>query len=206
MTWQEIRHQVAIAGQVSDAQTNDAIGGALVTISSGPPAFGDWLAIRANQYGDRWASLAERPDQARTAADGQFHFLDLPDGEYTVTAALPAAGSRYGTAQVQATVSRDGQGRIALAGVTIALPATALKGQITGPKKQPVAMVAVRPQGTSATTFSDANGAYLLTGLEVGSQTLQVSAAGYQGATRTVQLSSAGSVVTENVVLAAATS
>lgn len=206
MTWEEVRHQVVIAGRVSDAETENDLGGAIVAISDGPPAFTSWLAIRAVQHGSHWDTLVERPDRVRTTPDGRFCFLDLPAGKYTLTAVLPTAGSRYGTAQAQATVSRSRQGQVKLASVTIALPPTALTGQVTGPSTKPVAMAEVRLQGSSLRTFSGADGAYLLTGVEIGSQTLLVSAQGYKQAANPVQLSTAGSAVTVNVALATATS
>ncbi len=44
-----IHHQVAIAGQVTDAATAATIEGALIQISSAPAAFTDWLALRSLQ-------------------------------------------------------------------------------------------------------------------------------------------------------------
>ena len=128
------RHQVAIAGSVTDTQTGAAIGRARVEITAAPAAFTDWLAIRAKQYEEHWETMDERPDRTRTAADGHFHFLDLPDGDYTLTASLPGSGSRYGTTQGQATVSRDDpddKDKITMATVDIGLQSTTLKGQIT---------------------------------------------------------------------------
>jgi hypothetical protein len=41
-------------------------------------------------------ALAKRLDRTSTATDGYFHFLDLPDGDYTLIASLPGVGIRYG--------------------------------------------------------------------------------------------------------------
>ena len=206
MTWEEVRHQVTLSGLVTDAQTGAAVPGAIVTLSDGPAAFASWLALRAIQYGDAWAALPERPDRTRTRENGQFYFLDLPSSSYTVTAELPGGGTRYGTVQVQTRVSRSRQGAITSKSVSLALPSTALKGQVTGPTKQPIVMAEVRVQGSSESVYTDSSGAYLLVGVEVGSLTVQVSAQGFQPATASVQVGAAGSVVTTDVSLVAATS
>jgi hypothetical protein len=127
-TWEEVRHRVALAGQVTDAQTGKAVVGAQVRISAAPPAF------------------VGRPDRSDTAADGSFHFLDLPAGQYTLTVSLPGAGSRYGTAQGQVTVTDN-----ALAAASFVLPPTTVKGTINGAPQGkppvPLASASVRVQG-----------------------------------------------------------
>jgi hypothetical protein len=160
-----------------------------------------WLKIRARQYGGRWAAMVERPDRTQTAADGHFHFLDLPDGAYTLIVSLPGFGSRYGTAQAQASVARDAQGKIAMAGVEITLPPTTIAGQITGKDSAAVVMARVQVKGSGESAFSDGQGHYLLAGLEVGSRTLLVSAQGYQPVSQTVAISQAGATQTLNLAL-----
>lgn len=175
--WEIVRHQVAIAGRVTDFQTGKAIAQAQVQIVEGP-------------------------DRTRTAADGHFHFLDLPDGQYTLIASLPGSGSRYGTAQAEATVSRDAEDNITMATADIALPPTTLKGQITDQATgNPVVMVQVQVQGSGERTFSDAQGRYILTGLEAGKRTVLVSARGYQPGSKTVLLSEPGTEQTLDFVL-----
>ncbi|MCP4514516.1 MAG: carboxypeptidase regulatory-like domain-containing protein, partial [Delftia sp.] len=102
-----IRHQAAIAGRVSDAQTGAAIAGSQVVISAGPETFQKGLALKARQYGESWDSLPERPDRAYTAADGYYRFINLPPGDYALTALLPGSGTRYGQAQASVNVSCD---------------------------------------------------------------------------------------------------
>lgn len=201
MAWEEVRHQVAIVGRVTDARTARAIGGAQVRITAAPAAFTEWLATRAKQYGTQWAGMVERPDQTRTSADGHFHFLDLPDGQYTLTASLPGSGSRYGTAQAQVTVSRDPQGNITMAAADIALPPTTLKGRVSRADASPVVLAEVRVKGSGERALSDGQGQYLLTGVETGNRTVLVSAQGFQPASRTALLSDAGSVKTADVVM-----
>ena len=147
-------------------------------------------------------TLVERPDRTLTVEDGHFHFLDLPDGQYTLEASLPGSGTRFGTAQAQATVERA-QGKIAMAAADIALPPTTLKGRITSQNQnKPVFMAQVRVKGSGESAFTDSNGCYLLAGLEAGNRTLLVSATGYQPlAPQTVQLSAAGAVQTKDIIL-----
>jgi hypothetical protein len=109
--WEIVRHQVAISGRVTDAQTGRAIAGARVSLDSGPETF--------------------------TAADGHFHFLDLPPGPYTLQASVPGAGTRYGPAPMTVTVKWDDQGKITLAIADLALsPRT---GQAGGEQPPPTA-------------------------------------------------------------------
>lgn len=96
LTGEGIRHQVAIAGRVTDAETGKPIRGARV-------------------------SLGSRPETI-TAADGHFHLLDLSPGEYTLQASLPGAGTRYGPARMTITVAWDEQGNITLAPANLKLP------------------------------------------------------------------------------------
>ncbi len=54
-----IHRQVSIAGNVRAADSGQPLEGALV-------------------------KLVDRPEEARTAWDGHFHFMDLPAGQYTL--------------------------------------------------------------------------------------------------------------------------
>ena len=190
---QPIRHQVALAGQVKDAQTQRPVDRAQVAITAAPAAFTAWLALKAIQYGEGWDRLGERPDHTRTAPDGHFHFLDLPDGQYTLTVSLPGAGSRYGTAEVNAQVARSLHDPAKITPADIALPPTTLKGQVTdATTHEAVSLAEVLVQGSGERTFSDTQGNYCLVGLEVGTRTVQVSARGYKAYIQTVQLRQAG--------------
>jgi hypothetical protein len=200
--WEEIRHQVAISGRVTDAQTGRAIGSAQVRIIAAPLVFMEWLANRAKQYGDKWKIMMERPDRIRTAADGHFHFMDLPDGQYTLTASLPGSGTRYGTAQNVITVTRDAEGNITMAVADMDLPSTMLNGRITIQNTtDPVVMAEVLIQGIGERTFSDGEGQYLLAGLEIGQRTVVISAQGYQQISHTVQFSQAGEELTSDFIM-----
>lgn len=191
--WETVRHQVGIAGRVTDAQTGKPVGGAQVIITSGPEAFTSLVALRALQYGTNWGAMLERPDRTQTAADGHYHLLDLPDGKYTVTATLPGTGTRYGAAQQSVTVSRDSQGRITWSSADVQLPPTTLMGQVSG-KGAAIAMAEVRVKGSGERTYSDGQGRYRLIGVEIGNRTLLVSAQGFKPASQAVQLGAAGAM------------
>ena len=199
--WEEVRHQVAIAGTVTDAQTNRVISGVRVEIIEAPEEFESWLALRALQYGAPWATMVERPDRTRTAFDGHFHFLDLPAGDYRLKASLPSSGTRYGEKEVGGvTVSWNGNGKITMATADLSLPPTTVKGSIYDQDRSPVefvAMAEVRVKGSGERTFSDGDGQYILTGLETGPCTIMVSAHGYQKVSQEVTLDEAG---TEKIV------
>lgn len=177
--WMKIeptRHQVAIAGRVTDSQTGQAIAGAQVNIKVAPAEFVDRCELLKNvQYSDHWESMPERPDQKHTASDGHFHFMDLPDGDYTLEATLPRMGTRYGMSHVTVIVSRDGQD-INMAQADMTLFPTGLQGQVMA-GTDPVMLAEVRMKGSGEYTFTDEQGNYLLVGLEAGiDRTVIVSA------------------------------
>ena len=88
-TWEVSRRTVSIAGRVTDARTDRPLGGVCVTAASRSTSF-----------------------VARTRNDGHFHFLDLPDGEYSLTPSLLSSDSRYDTAEVKASLFHDVKGNI----------------------------------------------------------------------------------------------
>jgi hypothetical protein len=69
INWQIVRHQVSIAGVVFDGATGQAIAGARVKIDDSP----QWTLTRP---------------------DGWFFFLDLPRGNYSLTASFSSPGNR----------------------------------------------------------------------------------------------------------------
>ena len=200
--WEIIQHAVAISGRVIDAQTNKGIGRARVEITAGPAEFMNALALQATASGKRWEGLQDRSDRKRTAAGGHFHFLDLPNGTYTLNATLPGSGSRYGTAQITLVVSRDSLGNLIMTTADLHLPPTTLTGKITDQSSaNPIFMAQLRIAGSNETTYSDDQGDYWLTGLETGSREIKVSAQGYTSASDTVDLTTAGTAVTRNIAL-----
>lgn len=179
-------HQAAIAGKVLDARTGLAIGGVTVSITSQPPEFERTLAAWALRYGASWESHPQRPDRTRTAEDGCFRFIDLPDGSYTLSFALVQGRHRYGSAQNTFTVARDSQGVIQAPLQQILLPPTGVEGQIQGMVQDsatalPLARIRVEDSGEQA--YADELGQFYMTGVELGTRTLRISASGFQPAT-----------------------
>ena len=188
--WQIVRHRVAIAGRVLDGATGKPVAGAVVSMTAMPSAFQERLAtgFSTRDDGDR-----VRLDGTCTRRDGLFYFLDLPDGKYTLGAAMPTMSSRYGAAQASSHVSRDGQGSLKTSFVTLTLLRTVVKGKIVGSAhKNGVAMAEVRVKGSGEHTYSDAQGQYAVAGIEAGKRVLLVSAQGYQRATQNVTLAEPG--------------
>jgi hypothetical protein len=152
--------------------------------------------------------MLERPDRTRTAGDGHFHFMDLPNGEYTLVASLPGFGGRYGAADEALTVTRGAEGNIIMVTADIQLPPTTLKGTITTQVQEgsvPVVLAEVRVAGSGERAFSDEQGRYLLYGLETGLRTVLVSAKGYQAVSHVVGFVAAGMEEILDLVLVAQT-
>ncbi|MGO9272717.1 MAG: hypothetical protein ACLQOO_21190 [Terriglobia bacterium] len=233
-SWQETRHQVAIADTVLLADedgTEKPIRGARVEITDKPLAFNDFLDAKAIQFGSRWAAMLDRPDRAQSAPDGLFYFLDLPDGEYTLKASLPGPGGRYGTAEERTTVTSkvvendvrdkyvtfaEGRHEIEMALVKLVIQPTTIKGKITAPalpvkksqerntgkttgavQETAVTLAEVRVKGSGERAFSDAQGQYVLAGVEPGQRTVLVFAQGYRPAFKAIVLEGPG--VTKNL-------
>lgn len=202
--WERVQSRVAIAGRVTNKQTGKAIAGVQVTITEAPEAFTTWLQFKSLEQGNRWNFTAEPPDRTRTAVDGHFHFLDLPEGEYSLTAALPDAGKRYANAQITVTVPCQAEDKTSITIADMMLPPTTLKGKISDQNADPVVLATVQIKHGTDSTFSNQEGQYLLLGLEASEtyeQTVMVSAQGYQPTSRKVVFSQPGIEKTLNFVL-----
>jgi hypothetical protein len=197
----ELRRQLAISGRVVEAGSRRPLRGARVEIREGSGAFRDKVKLHARMHGAGWESRAERIDRTRAAADGHFHFLDLPDGEYTLHASLPGAGTRYDTVEQQVTVTRAPDGRIDYAVVELAVSATTLSGRITAADGEPVMMAEVRIGGSGESTVTAADGRYAVAPLEIGGRTVSVSARGFQPVTQPVTLVASGAAQALDVTL-----
>jgi Carboxypeptidase regulatory-like domain len=188
-----IRHQVAIAGRVTNAQTKRAIANAEVIIIKAPSAFTDWLKLKSLQYGDRWNFMVERPDRTITANDGYFHFLDLPEGEYSLTASVPNTARRYGKAMLTVTVPDKVEGKIMMTAADMAVPTTVLQGKIVNQNEEPILMAEVR-FGYTESTFSNDRGQYSLSAIEASKieRMVMVSAQGYQPTSQSIVINQPG--------------
>lgn len=168
---EQTKNRVAIAGRVIDAETKLAIPGVLVKITQMPEKFKNWLKLHALQYGKSWDKIVKRPDKTLTAVDGCFCFINLPDGEYTLSVSLPGARTSYGKVDKEVTVASNGNSDKI---IVIDLPPTGIKGQITELKTgevinkgqnsslKPVVMARIQVEGSGESTFSDNNGKYKL--------------------------------------------
>lgn len=188
LTWEVVRHQAAVAGVVTDAQTGKPIAGASIECTN--------LALEINKT-------------TKTSDDGHYYFMDLPDGDFTVDASLPQSGSRYGTAQIVASVTRTSEGRINLATANLALPPTGVNGHITGPDADDnvvdILLADVKIKGSEDQAFSNNQGVYVLSGVETGTRTLLVKAQGYDPVNQPVAVNTVGAVVTQDILLAKVT-
>jgi CarboxypepD_reg-like domain/Carboxypeptidase regulatory-like domain len=171
------RHQIAIAGKVIYSRTGRNVEGASVR-ASGP-------------------SIA----RTRTAPDGLFYFFDLPEGRYTVQASLSGAGKRYATGERDAEVVRDTSGQIRMATVILPLDGTTVTGKISEEHGGGLIMAEVRLKGSGERVFSDAQGQYVLAGIEPGNRTILVHLRGYKPASHTVGVEGAGSSQTIDFTL-----
>jgi hypothetical protein len=198
--WVIAKHQVGIAGRVTDGVTGKPLSGIRVMISAMPPLFKRRLDIVALQYRNDWEMMQERADRTLTRRDGLFYFLDLPDGHYGVTASVSRPGMRYGVAEQNVQVARDKKGAVTFINMT--LQPTVVKGKITGPgHKTSIAMAEARIQGSGERTFSNAQGEYLLAAIEPGKRTVQVFAQGFRSASQAVTIEGPGQAHTLNFAL-----
>jgi carboxypeptidase-like protein len=202
--WQTARHQVAIAGRVTDAETGKPMARVLVSIIGMPALFRKKLDLLAQARGGAWESLSERPDKTQTRDDGLFWFIDLPEGKYSLSVEVPKQGSRYGKVQQNVAVVK---GNVRLAAVNFGVPPTRLRGKVTGAgHKAGVAMAEVRVKGSGEYAYTDGQGQYSLTRIEAGKRTVLVSAQGYKTKTHPVLLEKPGVSQVEDFNLSRETS
>jgi hypothetical protein len=180
------KHQAAITGKVVDGRTTIPIRGVTVHITAHPPAFAQQLSAFALRHGPTWEQHPQRPDRTRTAEDGCFRFVNLPDGSYTLQFSLAQGRHRYGSTQSTFTVERDEDGDIQSPIHEVVLPPTGVDGQIKGlvqGSATVLPMARIRVEGSGELAYGDEQGRFYLTGVEPGTRTLRISAMGFQPAT-----------------------
>jgi len=188
---------------VTQASNGTPMGGVRVEIVSGPKPFVAQVAARARVADAHGTGLAPRIDLTRAAEDGHYHFLDLPDGTYTLRASLPAAGTRYGIAESNGiVVRRDKDGAIAMAVADLALSPTTVSGRVTRDGAS-VFLAEVRLAGSDEFAFTDEQGRFSLAGIGIGQRTLQVRGPGCRPVDQPVSLEREGASVIADIELVA---
>ena len=163
---EEISHRAAIAGHITDPILGNRIPEVVVEV-----------------VGENLSTV--------TGSDGFYYFLDLPAGQYELSAAAPQLGTRYGTANVtNVTVADDIDGRpIFDPTANLQLSPTRLVGEVRrSADNQVIAQATVKLRGSEARTVTNDLGQYILSGLQQGNPTVQVSAPGFATAIQTVTL------------------
>jgi hypothetical protein len=160
----------------------------------------DTLTVTFNprQAGAAMQPRRQRIDQAWSAADGIFYFVNLPAGDYILRTSVPELGTRYGTVETDSAhpvqvQSRPKVGQPAqVAQVVVALPPTRLFGKVTRPDKAPIVGARVHLRGDTAFVKTDDAGKYELRRLLAGRPTVEATAAGFKPGTRQVDDLKAG--------------
>lgn len=183
-----VSRRVTIAGRVTDDRTNAPLAGAHVTIDviEGPA-----------ELRERIRASGGRP--LRTAADGGFHYDDLPAGRYELTVRLTEAGTRYGGAKAEVEVKTEGgAGARKPAYADVGLPPTCVEGWVQirvkpmlgAPQLKPVPMAEAWIPRSTDRTRADDQGHFVLIALEASAEprTVAIFARGHVGATAIVGL------------------
>lgn len=150
----------------------------------------------------------QRIDQAWSAADGIFFFVNLPAGDYSLRTSIPEKGTRYGTVEtdpahpVRVQPPPDNGQPAQVAQVVMAVPPTRLFGTVTRlDNAQPVARARVRLRGDTAFVKTDDAGKYDLRRLVAGKPTVEVTAAGFKPGVLQVDDLNAGQEREANVAI-----
>jgi hypothetical protein len=180
-----IHHRASIAGYITDAVTQQAISGVEVELA------GQKLRPQDTK-------------KVKTREDGFFYFPDLLEGEYQLTGLVPEEmRSRYGGAEAtdkkpreptftvpEISVQYEADGRpIFDPNANRKLSPTKLVGQVTSQDSdKPIFQAIVKLRGSEIQTLTDKEGNYLLSDLQAGKPTVQISAKGFAAITKPVTL------------------
>ncbi|MCP6760376.1 MAG: carboxypeptidase regulatory-like domain-containing protein [Fischerella sp. CENA71] len=200
--------QIVIAGKVLEGESEKTISGAIVQIIEMPETFKAILSLKALQYSSQWEKMLERPDRKITTSDGDFHFINLPPGEYLLETSLPASATRYKNGRKTVNISAAVDGKILTTMIEIFLLPTGIKGKITDADEpnQAIINAKVQIQGCRDSTLSDQKGNYRLLGLESSKSgqhtvTLIVSAIGYQQVSKSLVIQLGEVIAEQNFAL-----
>lgn len=161
--------EVAIAGKVVQAVTDEPMAGAAVEIVQMPDKFVRILQLKQMQYGTRWQGLQQRLDRKISDVDGGFFFTDLPIGDYTLRATIPNSGRRYQKIEkIYQVRHKFNSSELATQMGDLAIPPTGIEGRIYAQDKT-IPFAKVLLVGTTEATFANQEGRYRFTGLEASS-------------------------------------
>lgn len=163
-----IAHRAALVGRAIDRLARAPLVGVEVTITDGPA---EWLARVAAL---RLGRPSARPERRITDAAGFVHWLDLPAGAYTLSAAVP--GTRYASAAATVNVNIAAPARAELALAPTAVTGLVASDVLAGP----LGMARVRFADSGEVTYTAADGSFTLSPVEAGAnRALEVSAQNY---------------------------
>lgn len=198
---EQTKNRLAIAGQVSNNETQLPISGVLVEIDQMQGEFKNWLNLHALQYGKSWGKMLKRPDRTLTTINGCFYFINLPDGDYNLSLYRANAVISNGTKQDERLLTDPFNIEIALRGINeyiwqpIVLRTIkfTISGEIIDENKdsRKVANARVQIKGRLASVLSNMEGKYHLN-IEQNafkSPTVEVYASGYKPFSENVNFS-----------------
>lgn len=182
--------QVAIAGKVLLAETDQPLAKVKVEIIAMPTKLERILQLKAMQLGQAWEVVPERIDRKLTRNDGSFYFVDLPTGNYTLRASVVNGGTSYqSVTQAFEVKQTEGSTDLDTATGTLKILPTGLKGQISANGKA-IAYAKIRAIESNAATLSDVDGNFRFVGLPATTQPtiFQISSTDHAPQRRSVQL------------------
>lgn len=185
-------HRAVIAGKVVDGESGRPVPGVVAEIVSMPQAFQTRMATMKQAQGPQWEKADERPDRTKSAFDGCFCFRDLPPGDYEIVFELPREKYRYGALTHPFTVVVGAGAQARLVTAMIKLAPTGIRGRVQGLVQGtpiPLPLARIRVEGTGELAYSDEEGHFCLTGVELGDRMFCIRAAGFEPATTIASVS-----------------